>query len=135
MIHAVAIALVALSPTAALAEVLKCVPSTSTMWLTGEAHPAWPMKEGQGIFTIDLKTGAYHQDWTDGTPGQPNDATYEIRQTGHYGDEADWVGWEPKWGKVIRIRLTNEELQFVHDYWRRLDIGTCTFVSREGQYE
>jgi len=125
---------VLLGGSAAQAETLLCQPNSYTDWAGGEAnaHPIGDEERAAG-FTLDLKTGAYHQHWNDGT--DPVDVTYELISWGAYGDEGAFVAWDKATQSVIRIRLTNEELQFMHNHDWSVDIGICSFVSRERQYE
>lgn len=121
--------------TPAMAEVLECKPNSFGYWSGGEAQATVLSDDEDSAagFTIDLQSGAYHQNWDDGT--DPVDVTYKVIYGGAYGDEADFIGWHEETRSLIRIRTNNEEFQFVHDHDRSLDVGTCSFISREGQYD
>lgn len=117
------------------AEMLECIPNSYADLFFGEAtaHNRAESDISTAGFTIDLKTGAYHQNWTDGT--DPQDLTYEIISWGAYGDESPFIAWNKATASLIRIRLTNEELQFSHDHDSVVEMGTCSFLSRDRQFE
>jgi hypothetical protein len=129
------IAALLLSTASAHAEVLECKPNSFGYWSGGEAQATVLADDEDRAagFTIDLQSGAYHQNWNDGV--DPVDVTYDVIYGGAYGDEGDFIGWHEETRSLIRIRTNNEEFQFAHDHDRILDVGTCSFISREGQFD
>jgi hypothetical protein len=44
------------------------------------------------------------------------------------GGNTDFVAFSPEAAALVRVRLANQELQFMHDHDRTIEVGTCSFA-------
>jgi hypothetical protein len=121
-------AIVALAPFPARAQIIECYPYEFAWWTASEFGSSYTSDADAKAhaFSIDLATGAYHHGET--TDRAAADLSYDVIRTGEYGttEDVDFVAFHRATASLIRIRLTNSELQFLHDYGRTLETGTCS---------
>ena len=109
-------AMIVLAPLPALAEVIECAPYEFAWWTSNEFGSTYISDATAHAFTIDLATGAYHHDAT--TERAAADLSFEVIQTGEYGtpESIDFIAFDRASAALIRVRLANAELRFLHDY-------------------
>lgn len=105
----------------AQADVIGCRANSFVSWQGGQADPSSISEsEAEDLF-IDLDTGRL---WRDGE--EPT--YYEVFRTGPMGGNTDFVAFSPEAAALVRVRLANQELQFMHDHDRTIEVGTCSFA-------
>lgn len=123
-----AIAVLALAPTGANATVLECAVQSFGSWQDGDLNGyAAADDPARRSFTVDFETGTVRLNATDNA--EAIEATYDVLSPGSVEDNVDFIAFNRQIAALLRIRMANTEYQFLHDYGRTLDVGTCSVVT------
>jgi hypothetical protein len=119
----------ALASTGANATVLECTAQSSGSWQNGDLSASYIASDDPGgrTFTVDFDTGVVRLNATD--TADAIEATYEVLSPGSVDDDVDFIAFHRGIAALLRIRMANTEYQFIHDYGRTLDAGTCSVVT------